>query len=111
MNTTHILSDLPKIIYPVLSEEQLRKLPWNRLKNIMGSVRASISSIENYWGRDSCDVCVPPVHLWPEFETWEQRDAAMAWMLKPHYEYFQLLKQYAALLPHAPKTTKLKIHK
>lgn len=98
-----------EITYPVLTDVQLAKLPWNRLKNIMKMVRAVISSVEHYWGYDvmgrhypASPVCI----LQDRFETWEERRNEAEKLLKPQYEYFNMLKKFAALLPHEPKKVK-----
>ena len=95
-----------EVRYPVLTEAQIAKLPWNRLKNIMKPVRAVISSVEKYWGWTKSGYFDPDWVISPEFETREQRDAEVAIMLAPQYEYFNMLKKYAALLPHEPKKIK-----
>lgn len=87
--------------YALLTSEQVEKLPWNRLKNIMESVRAVISSINHYHGYEFCDCCDPARHLDEKmYETQQHRDIAVENILKPHNEYFHMLKSYANKLPH-----------
>lgn len=86
--------------YTLLTSEQVEKLPWNRLKNIMNSVRAVISSIERYHGQYYCDICdmrhVDSVY----YKSESDRDIAVENILQPHKEYFHMLKSYANKLPH-----------
>jgi hypothetical protein len=87
--------------YPVLSEEKLRQLPWNRLKNIMARVRAFNSGIGEWYGIDYHESCDPPEELDESmFSTWEERKEAIKILLAPHREYFKLLKKCAAELPN-----------
>lgn len=92
-----------KHIYPVLTSEQVSKLPWNRLKNIMKSVRAVIDDISRRFGYNYCGTCDPPCHLDDEFETKEERDLALEKVLEPHRQYFNMLKEASKLLPHEKK--------
>lgn len=90
--------------YPKLTPEQISKLPWNRVKNIMAQVRAVINAIEMHHGyeNDGDDFLVDR-ELKPEFPDEAYRNIVVANMVKPMKEYFQLLKDRAAQLPHEKK--------
>lgn len=89
--------------YPILTQEQVSKLPWNRLKNIMKAVRAVISHIDRRHGCYYCEAC-NEVHLEKDmYKTWEERDKMVEQILAPKKQYFQMLKDCAAKLPHQPK--------
>ena len=89
--------------YPVVTQEQASKLPWNRLKNIMKSVRAVISHVDRRHGCYYCEAC-NEVHLEDDmYKTWAARDAAAEKIMAPMKEYFQMLKDCANKLPHQPK--------
>jgi hypothetical protein len=95
--------------YPKLADAQLAKLPWNRLKNIMNSVRATISSIEHHYGHKHCDVCIPPWHLDETmFKTDEERDLKVTEIIAPIQQYFDKLKFYASKLPHVDSSNPIK---
>lgn len=80
-----------------LSDEQVEKLPWNRLKNIMKSVRAVISSIEHYHGQYYCSDAHIDKSL---YKHKEDRDIAVEQILQPLNDYFATLKLAASKLPH-----------
>jgi uncharacterized protein (DUF885 family) len=77
-----------------LSDEQINKLSWNRLKNIMKPIRALISSINSNHG-------VTMFILDERFnDDRDARDREVKQILQPLNEYFAKLKLAASKLPH-----------
>ena len=87
--------------YPQLTSAQITKLPWNRVKNIMNSVRAVISDIEHNHGyvNDIDDLLIDR-ELTEQYATVEQRQFAVEQITRPIKAYFDVLKARAADLPH-----------
>lgn len=86
--------------YRVLTEEQLRKLPFHNLKRLMNKVRAYRSYIANYFGPRCCNHCHE--YIGPDWE----RDVES--YLTIHENYLELLRKVSKDLPHIPNGTKLK---
>lgn len=90
-------------VYPILTEQQIAKLPWNRLKNIMSMVRANIGAV-NKIGWDWCEVCNDHHLDRVYFNSIDERDVTVNSILAPRMQYFELLKAYAGKLPHQKKS-------
>ena len=86
--------------YRVLTEEQLRKLPFHNLKRLMNKVRAYRSYIANYFGQRCCSHCNEYIGA-----DWD-RDVEQ--YLTVHDQYLELLRRVSKSMPHVPTGSKLK---
>jgi hypothetical protein len=86
--------------YRVLTEEQLKKLPFHNLKRLINKVRACRSYIANYYGPRCCNHCHE--YVGPSWE--DDVDP----YLQVHDQYLELLRKVSKELPHISDGRKLK---